>query len=130
MNEHPVPKCPTPEECSANARLPDVWGLPAFACWYPQMGGYVGRAVIILESNTCFGVYVWHDGAFPFDGDSREGGAKPAFLHHCNPDQFIEFGTLVGRLQEENPQCPKADPEWIGYDSTTVGYDSSEPSAG
>lgn len=53
-------------------------------------------------------MWVWHDGEFPFD-DSR----KPAFLHHCMPEQFIEFGEFVLELPgmdrngEESDEVPK-----------------------
>jgi len=92
---------PTAEQCSTNARLPDVDGSPAYACWYPQMGGYVGKAVVVItppanagDYDTCFEAYVWHDGEFPFD----EGGPV-RHLHHCMPSQFVDFGELVLKLQ-------------------------------
>lgn len=67
-----------------------------YACWYPQMGGYVGKCVIVLGPSGCFSAYVWHDGEFPFEGSS------PVNLHHCDPQQFIEFGELVKQKQQEN----------------------------
>jgi hypothetical protein len=69
----------------------------AHAIWYPQMGGYAGKAVALLpksvEEDACFDVYVWHDGEFPF------GGGKPRCLHHCSATQFIQFGQTIRRLQ-------------------------------
>lgn len=92
------PHEPTPEQCSANARLPAFDDRPAFACWYPQMGGYVGKAVVVVGEGGCFDAFVWHDGTFPFNGEYHDG--NPARLHHCSPDQFIEFGNAVKRMQE------------------------------
>ncbi len=102
-----TPREPTPEECENNA--PVTCGeLVGFACWYPQMGGYAGKCVVLFDSgpsmsdedrnNRCFDTYVWHDGEFPFPSDDGpEGSRKPAYLHHCTPFQFIEFGLLVAR---------------------------------
>jgi hypothetical protein len=92
---------PTSEECSANAPY-ECNGRKGFAAWYPQMGGYVGRCVVLTDRRgtlgpggnpaDCFDVIIWHDGAFPLtEGDER----APAHLHHCDPEQFIAFGTLV-----------------------------------
>lgn len=97
MRTSPAPSLPTPEQCNVVARLPDHDGRPAFAIWYPQMGGYVARAVVLLEED-CFGAYVWHDGAFPFD---EEYGQQPAYIHHCDPDQFISFGNAVNKMFEK-----------------------------
>ena len=83
---------PTSEQCSNNDELttphPYVGTVRGVAAWYPQMGGYVG-ACIIEPLGGCVDVYVWHDGEFPFgDGD-------PTRLHHCDGNQFIEFGDTV-----------------------------------
>ncbi len=84
--------------------MEDFNGCPAYACWYPQMGGYVGRCVIVLStfkeefSDTCFEAYVWHDGEFPFSDDGDY--SSPVNIHHCMPSQFIEFGKFVLGLQE------------------------------
>ncbi len=68
-----------------------------YAIWYPQMGGYVGKATVVIRKNevgnTCFEAYVWHDGEFPFDE-----GRVPAELHHCEAEQFIHFGNEVNEL--------------------------------
>lgn len=100
------PAEPTPEECSAQARVADFNDEKAFACWYPQMGGYVGKAVIVPgpreESGGagCFEVYVWHDGEFPFSENHYTGEEQsPIHLHHCSPRQFIEFGEWVQGLK-------------------------------
>lgn len=88
---------PTGEQCSANDSLVLPDGRTAFAAWYPQMGGSVGRALIVPASvgsgedpgRTCFDTYVWHDGEFPF------GGSSPTELHHCSAAQFMRFGQLI-----------------------------------
>lgn len=87
---------PTADECDRNVEMSRRDGRVGFAAWYPQMGGYCGKAVVLVideEVHTdCFDVLVWHDGDFPFsDG-------KPVELHHCSPDQFIQFGTRVKEL--------------------------------
>lgn len=82
---------PTADECSRHAEIaPGV-----YAIWYPQMGGYHGKAVVSLSDDGCFDAYVWHDGEFPF-GDK---GESPVRIHHCEAQQFIEFGqTIEGML--------------------------------
>jgi len=96
-----VPDEPTSEQCENNERMKDVNHRPAYACWYPQMGGYVGKCVVVLgntngKRDDCFDVYIWHDGEFPFSG---EGVGCPVELHHCMPSQFVTFGKLVLLLQ-------------------------------
>src|SRR5262245_53058591 len=106
---------PTSDQCSANAPVDLGNGLPAFAAWYPQMGGYVGRAVVVLPKppteDCCVEVYVWHDGDFPFS----EG--RPALLHHCSAEQFIRFGELLQRAQRgelgSTPDGTREDDEWL-----------------
>lgn len=93
---------PTSEECSANAAIEVEYGRKAFACWYPQMGGYVGKCVVVIEDasgeyNSCFDAYVWHDGEFGFGDGER----PPIKLHHCDAEQFVRFGELVLRKQAE-----------------------------
>lgn len=97
---------PTSEQCSSRAVLTGRYGgreVGLHALWYPQMGGYIGRA-IALCLNPCWEVWVWHDGEFPFTADSPytfEGDPRPpAHLHHCMPEQFIDFGQ---RLLELTP---------------------------
>lgn len=90
-----TPREPTSEECAAHARVGEGW-----ACWYPQMGGYVGKAVATLD-HGCWDVYVWHDGDFPFSGDSvwpGEPAPSPTLIHHCDPGQFIAFGQFLEGL--------------------------------
>lgn len=102
MTDPTIPSQPTPEQCSANATVDGGAGRPGTAAWYPSMGGYVGRAVIVVVDGDCTDVYVWHDGDFPFDGDDpyRE-THNPRLLHHCNGQQFIGFGTLLEQIQGE-----------------------------
>lgn len=73
-----------------------------FWTWYPQMGGYVAKAVIEFaavsgdgESGAgCFDALVFHDGDWPFKTDR-----EPRGLHHCAAEQFIEFGITVLEAQ-------------------------------
>lgn len=96
MNGHPPE--PTTKDCEAKRR--GEWnGHPTMALWYPQMGGYVGRAVAVATTDDvgCLDVYVWHDGEFPFTSDDvrwadePEGRKAPAKIHHCDVEQFREF---------------------------------------
>ena len=92
------PPLPTADQAGANAQVRWQDGgheRIGFAAWYPQMGGYVALAVVVdAKSNPpgCFEAWVWHDGEFPFD---ESGGQHPAHLHHCDPEQFVEFGETV-----------------------------------
>lgn len=82
-----VPREPTSAECTAHA---PVGG--GFAGWYPQMGGYTS-ACVAVPSGSCWDVWVWHDGEFPFDSEDQ----GPVLIHHCDPFQFVSFGTwLIG----------------------------------
>lgn len=56
-----IPNIPTSDQCNTNAPLGGGW----FAIWYPQMGGYVGKAAIFPDTSGCVEVVVWHDGEFP-----------------------------------------------------------------
>ncbi len=105
-------KEPTAEQCSAKDKVYEDESRVGYAIWYPQMGGYVGKAVALLDkewSETengarmggCFDVLVWHDGEFPLRG---EDGEQPVRLHHCNPEQFIEFGKEVADLNARGRQ--------------------------
>lgn len=96
-----APPEPTPQQCSDNASIDSAHGVAAYACWYPQMGGYVGKAVIAVfpaedpNDEGCCEAWVWHDGEFPFEG------GNPKHLHHCDADQFVEFGQTWKRLSQE-----------------------------
>jgi hypothetical protein len=101
------PKEPTPDQCSKGERVEDWEGQQAYACWYPQMGGYVGKCVVTFspEKDTydyCFEAFVWHNGDFPF-GDTNEFNEPqaPVSIHHCMPSQFVAFGNFVQKKQQE-----------------------------
>jgi hypothetical protein len=103
---HSIPDEPTSDQCNAHARLPDMDGKAAFAVWYPQMGGYCSKCIVLLDiANSpghigcCFDVWIWHDGAFPFSDDGDPEGRSPVFLHHCGADQFVSFGELILKLE-------------------------------
>lgn len=81
---------PTAEECDAHTPVALDDATSGVACWYPQMGGYCGKAVVVADGDGV-DVYVWHDGDFPFSGDER----PPAQLHHCDGSQFVEFGQFI-----------------------------------
>lgn len=82
------PREPAGDECTAGAPY-EHEGRRGFATWYPQMGGYTGKCVVLFDAGGCFDVFVWHDGEFPF------GGRSPVEIHHCDPEQFIQFGEIV-----------------------------------
>lgn len=96
---------PTSDECATHAPVQLTEDLSGYASWYPQMGGYVGKAVAVVD-DTCVDVYVWHDGEFPFGQDPDGWGRhdSPLRLHHCDPDQFIAFGHFLNTvLTPEGP---------------------------
>lgn len=99
------PALPTPEQCSEHAKVFETEHKVGHAIWYPQMGGYAGRAVAVMDKHWeeqeagavtggCIDVYVWHDGEFPFLEDE----GSPREIHHCSPEQFIEFGETLREL--------------------------------
>jgi len=102
--EQPM-KQPTSEQCSANAELESVGSRRAFAIWYPQMGGYVGHAVVVLGAGPedCFDVYVWHDTEFPIPDEDVD--SQPLEIRHCEAEQFIRFGEIVQRLAGQDPRA-------------------------
>ena len=97
------PPMPTAEQCTKRERLQDWHELACHAIWYPQMGGYVAKAVIIFSkkggTSNCFEAYIWHDGEFPFTEDE---GNKVAHVHHCSANQFVSFGCDVRRMQQKD----------------------------
>lgn len=89
---------PTADECSNKTVIFENDNEIGYAIWYPQMGGYVGKAVALVsktEGDSCFDVLVWHDGDWPFHD-----GEQPRRLHHCEAQQFIEFGIEIQVLQK------------------------------
>jgi hypothetical protein len=94
---------PTAEECRAKAEVRLNEKLAGRACWYPQMGGYWGKAVAVVDED-CVDVYVWHNGDFPFSSDHPGWDGQPpnpALLHHCDGEQFVNFGKFLMSLQED-----------------------------
>ena len=97
---------PTSDQCSNNEKVYEDEHKIGHAVWYPQMGGYVGKAVAFFDKSWttyqnggteggCIDVLIWHDGQFPFgEGDN------PREIHHCDPDQFIEFGKALAEINE------------------------------
>lgn len=98
-------KEPTSEECNENIKVYENKDSIGFALWYPQMGGYIGKCVAVLDKNnmeeSCVDCYIWHDGEFPFSDDD-EVDRKPIFIHHCSADQFIDFGTEINNFIDKN----------------------------
>lgn len=95
---------PTAEQCTARERVKAFDGselVPAFATWYPQMGGY-GAFCVVVPQDGCFECYVWHDGEFPFDADA----GPPAALHHCEAHQFATFAEDVEKFQQAAKDNP------------------------
>lgn len=106
------PKIPEPtgDQCNQQHKVYEDETHIGYAMWYPSMGGYVGKCVVLLEkpdSENCVEVYVWHDGSFPFRGDDYGEERDPVVIHHCCPGQFIDFGESILNLQGveilENP---------------------------
>ncbi len=89
---------PTGQQCTDHA----VVG-PGVACWYPQMGGYHAKAVVI--PGGCAEVFVWHDGQFPFTDDNPrpdQPARSPARLHHSDGSQFVEFGRFLEQICDDD----------------------------
>ena len=86
------PKEPTGKQCEQQERF-EQGQHKGFYTWYPQMGGYSGKAAIVIvhkrDESTCFDAYIWHDGEFPFSDK------PPILLHHCRAEQFITLGEEV-----------------------------------
>jgi hypothetical protein len=105
-------KLPTPDQCSGLEKVFEDDDKIGYAVWYPQMGGYVGRAVALFDKEWqhseesgcsiggCIEIYVWHDGEFPFSDDG-ERAQQPAHLHHCDPEQFIAFGKKLKEINDK-----------------------------
>lgn len=96
---------PTSDQCNERFVGKLENGLAYMACWYPQMGGYSGRCWVVPGCWSSdgdppgFDAYVWHDGEFPFGGDS----GTAVVLHHCASNQFMEFGRVVNLFLVANP---------------------------
>lgn len=84
---------PAADRCTAREFV-EIEGRRGVALWWPQMGGYVGKAVIFADPDGCADVLVWHDGEFPFDGTCPNCGdpRRPARIHVTDPEDWIRFG--------------------------------------
>ena len=101
-------EAPSAEQCSEKQLVYEDLYKVGYACWYPQMGGYVAKAVALFDKSWketetsvtggCIDVFVWHDGEFPFSDSS------PTELHHCSGKQFIEFGKFLETINEQNKE--------------------------
>jgi hypothetical protein len=98
------PPEPTSDEVvlGATVNLPD--GRWARACWFPSIGGYVGKALVIpsqVEGECCTEVWVWHNGQFPFSGQcpACSSECSPVLLHVHGGQDFIAFGELVDECE-------------------------------
>jgi len=100
MSRTRTPQEPTGDQCNNNSLVGETEHSVSYAVWYPQMGGYAGKAVVVMGRNrnrdSCFDVFVWHDGEFPF------GDGEPTVIHHCSPMQFIRFGETLLDLQQKS----------------------------
>lgn len=92
---------PTAEMCTAGTRITMTDGRKGYATWYPQMGGYVGKAVVAIDNSGHFDVWVWHNGDFPFSANHLGVEENPRKLHHCDAGQFIAFGQAMNEFAEE-----------------------------
>jgi hypothetical protein len=122
-NERTAPPEPTPDQCELGERI-EHDGRVYFATWYPQMGGYGSRCLVETYGDTmlrdndpdgCFDVWVWHDGAWPFTDDDDDRGRKPAHLHHCSPEQFVDFGVTVSGFMSKG-----AEPDGLRTDDVAL----------
>lgn len=93
---------PTAEECTAEATVDLGDGRTGTACWWPQMGGYSGRAVAVPDEDEHVDLYVWHDGQFPFDGACQfcRTDREPVKLHLCAPEHFVDFFRFLASLEQ------------------------------
>ena len=93
---------PSGAQCDTNEKVFEGDDCIGHAVWYPQMGGHVGCAIAFFDKGWkdhgngtaeggCVDVAVWHDGEFPFSDEDGE----PHWIHHCAPEQFIEFGKVL-----------------------------------
>ena len=110
-----TPRLPTCDECSNNAIVFENEFSVGYAIWYPQMGGYIARAIAVVSkeweeyesgsrSGGCVDMFIWHDGEFPFtEGNPRE-------LHHCDPQQFTDFGNTLCMLNYQHLKVNQPSP--------------------
>lgn len=91
---------PTGDQCNQNEVVWENEHEIGYAIWYPQMGGYCGKAIAIInkrqagDEGACITCWIWHDGEFPFSGDDL----PPVYMHHCDPEQFVRFGRKLAEF--------------------------------
>jgi hypothetical protein len=95
-------KEPISDQCTKHETWTDEDGFVHLAFWWPQMGGYHGKAVArrqpLLEGSEdcgCVNVWVWHDGEFPFSGQD----GNPAVLHICDFNDWLTTMEMLDRFQ-------------------------------
>lgn len=104
-----LPFEPTSEACNRRERITvciNGRAVTGYAAWYPQMGGYCGKALAVPndpESRGCVDVFVWHDGEFPFCGSEQ----APREIHHCDASQFAEFSTFLRAVSGSPVDAPR-----------------------
>ena len=94
---------PTAEQCSARDVV-EIEGRRGVALWWPQMGGYAGKAVIFAGPHgDGADLLVWHDGEFPFDGTCPRCGddRRPARIYVTDPEDWARFGRDAGLALEK-----------------------------
>lgn len=93
---------PAAEQCSARGEV-EADGRRGIAGWWPQMGGYAGKMVILADPDGCLDVLVWHDGEFPFDGTCHgcEAPRIPARIHVTDPDQWSRLARDLSLAAEK-----------------------------
>lgn len=104
---------PSPQQCSNREKVITHDGRMGTALWFPQMGGYGGRAVAIVHAidaddpdNGEMNLLVWHDGEFPFQGFCPHCATdrQPVEIHLCDPEQWVELGkTLLAIARGKQP---------------------------
>lgn len=101
-------KEPTNEQCTNNELVYEDEVSYGYAMWHPQMGGYVGKCIAVMDkkwhsngaaiSGGCVDLYVWHNGEYPFS----EKDGSPALVHYCDPEQGIRFWTKIRDLNDSH----------------------------
>ena len=59
----------TAEQCNDNKVVTTQDGRIGYCAWFPQMGGYTAKCIIIPgqdDTNKSVDILVWHNGDFPF----------------------------------------------------------------
>lgn len=110
INRDIAPREPTSDECTGRAKV----GEHATAFWFPQMGGYTARAVAVVDPvDCCIDVWVWHNGEFPFTGESCLGCGfprSPMRIHATSGFDWIRMGEFFDELEEAARPEPESAP--------------------